>query len=408
MVAAHAVIPLERAPVASTTSPANVTYLDGLRGVAALVVAIEHYRDYFLPGSGIAPMTSWMRFLEATPANLLVHGHLAVVLFFIHSGFVLSWKYLHTGDWRTIASMGIRRAPRLGIPTAASILVSWVLFATGLSLQLPLEESRGNAAAHLSLFSSYPPPFRDALHDMLGGSLLYGGFRFNGSLWTMSIELFCSYAVFAALPLVIHLGVREWLLAIGLLAIASLRDYPWFVCFAIGALLARLVRDAGREGQPWLGQRLGRVWAPLLAIAVVLATYPSFSAVHLPVPPLFNPKELVSIVPGALIVAFALSSAGLQRFLSRPALRLLGRWSFPVYLLHLPVLYGFTTHLFFFLRERGAGLPVAWAITFPATMAVLLFASWLMSELVDQPSTRLGKAWLTRRLATIGPAPARI
>ena len=71
------------------------TALDGLRGIAALVVVVHHSllvaprlaEPYLHTG---APMTGWAWWMTYTPLHLFWAGTEAVYLFFVLSGFVLA------------------------------------------------------------------------------------------------------------------------------------------------------------------------------------------------------------------------------------------------------------------------------------------------------------------------------
>jgi len=62
------------------------SYMDSVRGLAALSVAIWHFFtalvDYRQPG-----------LISTSPLHLLWYGEAAVVFFFIYSGFILSYSY---------------------------------------------------------------------------------------------------------------------------------------------------------------------------------------------------------------------------------------------------------------------------------------------------------------------------
>jgi len=85
--------------------PSKVTYLDGLRGVAALVVVMAHFKELALPGGRFKGSVPFGGLIENGPLMLLTAAHLAVLVFFVHSGFVLSWKFLKVGDGRILISM---------------------------------------------------------------------------------------------------------------------------------------------------------------------------------------------------------------------------------------------------------------------------------------------------------------
>ncbi|MES2691064.1 MAG: acyltransferase family protein, partial [Bacteroidota bacterium] len=74
----------------------RLTYFDGLRGVAACMVFFSHLLCAFYPATNTG-LTSQVHitgnaelFMRNTPFNVLFNGELAVCIFFVISGYVLS------------------------------------------------------------------------------------------------------------------------------------------------------------------------------------------------------------------------------------------------------------------------------------------------------------------------------
>jgi len=93
----------------------RLQHLDGIRGIAAFAVFVCHFIQVFVPhvyyldaaqGHGL-----WEDEFATSPFNIIVNGNFAVCLFFVLSGFVLSHRFLDTGDldgWRSNATCGWR------------------------------------------------------------------------------------------------------------------------------------------------------------------------------------------------------------------------------------------------------------------------------------------------------------
>ena len=115
----------------TSTSSDKIAALDGLRGIACLVVLHEHWtcaiddpwRTYAL--SELTTGLMWKPFIV-----LLWGGEAMVNLFFVISGYALAYKplsLLHSSQYQkmyeSIASSVFRRAFRLWLPTMAAILL---------------------------------------------------------------------------------------------------------------------------------------------------------------------------------------------------------------------------------------------------------------------------------------------
>src|ERR1700752_3428309 len=96
--------------------------LDGVRGVAALVVVVFHYLSAFVPAltPDQTPDPYW---LADTPLAILFNGPFAVVVFFVLSGFVIS-KSAHK-RFPLLPAVALRYL-RLTVPMLASVLAAWL------------------------------------------------------------------------------------------------------------------------------------------------------------------------------------------------------------------------------------------------------------------------------------------
>lgn len=123
------ILPAWRPALFSKREPRKLhetSYLDGLRGVAALVVVLHHTTQFFYPciRPGYASSeTAPNKILSLPFLRIWMSGGPMVSIFFVLSGFVLSLKPLrlarqrrHIEAYECIASSVFRRGPRLYIP----------------------------------------------------------------------------------------------------------------------------------------------------------------------------------------------------------------------------------------------------------------------------------------------------
>jgi peptidoglycan/LPS O-acetylase OafA/YrhL len=110
--------------LSSTSINDRATYLDGIRGWAAFAVLVYH-ASWNMFG-GVLPA------LQATWLGLLNDGQMAVSIFFVLSGFVLSIGYFRKGGLDPILKLAVQRYPRLTIPIAMAALIAYILMSSGL------------------------------------------------------------------------------------------------------------------------------------------------------------------------------------------------------------------------------------------------------------------------------------
>lgn len=132
---------------------------------------------------GIQP-TTFAQHLFNSPVTFFYKGTAAVILFFIMSGFVLTYSALQKGaSIETLRASAMKRYFRLNIPVAASILLCWTLSSLGLFLGAEFQLTQPLSTAYTAL-----PSGLHALRDAAFGSILSGSSDFNYVLWSINIE----------------------------------------------------------------------------------------------------------------------------------------------------------------------------------------------------------------------------
>lgn len=366
---------------------ARIDHLDGLRGIAALLVVVTHFIQAFAPGVFSADTQidhGYEKLVAGTPLNLLVHGHFWVAVFFVLSGYVLSLPGIRNPSSRWALSSMFKRYPRLAIPAVASTVFAW-----GLGV---VTQSRHLTFITPVTFTQMPNPYVDP--GTLAGAIAQGGFGafFDGSsqinpvLWTIGIELFGSLLV---IGLVWMLPEFKRRLIACLLIIALMAGQNWWPAFAMGIVAADLttryqVPERIRAG----------LAAALFVLAGWLGSYPYFGADQgiwrfLPVPP-GSAFDFYSSTGAFLLVMAVCWSASAKRLLSSRPCTYLGDLSFSLYLVHFPLILCvssfFVLHALRFFSYWDALLVAALP-----TMAVVWVCAEVFRRLFDLPAIRLSR-----------------
>lgn len=243
------------------------------------------------------------------------NGGIAVMTFFLVSGFALSTKFLSDGDYRSLVQIGAGRYFRLVIPIFVAC------FAVHLALVFKLIDPPGERLPAFQEILRFDPTlshlFRFALFDVL--------FDFDfaetyfGPLWTMPVEFQGSLLVLVLVALPMPLRWRPALLAIA--AGCFLAFDSMFALFLSGAAMA----DAFQRG--WI-DRIPSALAVTMIIAAVMMPFIFGSTSNL------WSLKVIAIVLTVGCLAYAPARA----WLSGPVSRYLGKISFPLYLMHAPVM----------------------------------------------------------------------
>lgn len=184
--------------------------LDGLRGVASVVVLLHHcalvypafsnaYTSMEVPTQG-----SLLWWLTATPVRMLTFGAESVVLFFVLSGMVIAMPILRDRDFNWRAYF-VGRTVRLWVPVTASVLLAalWISF---------VPQVEGPLVSKWVLYRSTPS--LDWAELIASLDMLRGPTRLNNPLWSIQWELV--FSLLLPLFVWIALMLKRRPLAVGL------------------------------------------------------------------------------------------------------------------------------------------------------------------------------------------------
>lgn len=309
--------------------------LDGLRGIAALVVLCYHICEAI----AFAPLNS------TTPEQSLYHGFLAVDFFFILSGFVMGYAYDERLANGTLTRGGfirrrlIRLHPMVLLGVAVGVIcyliqgaqmwdgtrvtTSLLMWGTLLALFcLPTPTSmdlRGNTEAfplngpHWSLFLEYL------------GSLLYGLFLHRVSSRALRVWV----VIAACLLLGFSLWQNQGTLGFGWSS-EPLNMLGGFLRISFGYPMGLLLAREFRQKRPTQLQfRGGFWWISLLMLAFFLVPGLGTMSVW------YQVLVVCAVFPLLISLAARLSVPTGQL----PVVRFLGRLSYPLYAVHYPLIY---------------------------------------------------------------------
>lgn len=359
--------------------------LDGLRGVAAVLVIWYH----FFEGFASSPID-----------QMLNHGYLAVDFFFVLSGFVIGYAY--DGRWynggMTTRRFLLRRIVRL----QPLVVLSLVLGAISFMVQgcvhwdgSPVELTSLGLALLLGLFMIPVIPGVDA--EIRG----YGEmFPLNGPAWSLFFEYIGSamYALFLhrlSTRLLVGVVVVSGI-ALATSAITDLSGFyhigfGWSMAdwgglggflrltfsFSVGLLLTRNFKFRRIRGAFWI--------CSLLIASVLVCPYiggdrPSvLNAIYDAVCTLFIFPMIVYI--GACGTTSDCFSSSICEFL--------GRISYPLYIIHYPAMYLF----YAWIWSKGLVFSEVWPVCCGIFIAVVGLA-WCALKFYDEPVRR----WLSAKL----------
>lgn len=366
--------------------------LDGLRGVAAILVVVYHIFE----GFSFAELTNGVG--EGLIA-VLNHGHIAVDFFFILSGFVISYAYddrwTKMGTWQFFKRRLVRLHPML----VMGALIGVVAFA-----YVGFERWDGTATPtawvmiSLVLTIFMVPAIPGALYEIRGNGEM---FPLNGPTWSLFFE-YLGNIVYATI-------IRRF--STKVLAVATLLlgvIYAWFFVgdvsgydmvgvgwtideinffggfirmlfpFSVGMLVARTFRPHKVNAPFWIGT--------LLLILLFSVPYiPSEGVVSLN--SLYEVVCIAFVFP--LIVWLGANGCSKEGFVAK-ATKFLGDISYPLYIVHYPIMYVFYAWL---IENKFYSLRDCWGVALLVILSSIALA-YLCMKLYDEPLRK----WLSKHL----------
>ena len=357
--------------------PNRVEHLDGLRGIAALIVVFNHFCAAFGPIQG----TLLSQLLANTSMSLLMSGQFCVLIFFVLSGFVLS-NSVSKSSAGSLPLLLIARYFRLTVPMVLSLIWGWILLSGFSHSRSALAALSMTSWNHQMFACDMPTLFQSAkagFYEAYGDVFRNGTIRLNPVIWTMRKELAGSIAIYFVYCLL--RGQWRWLGLVIMTILAAAG--PVYLGFPIGAIMRELWVRKMLPHTPfsWILLIVGLFIASgnglgLLSDRTRTAIF-GFVSEH---------SAAVGSVASAMIVFSVLTIPAIQLVLKTSVPQFLGRISFALYLLHLPLL----------------GSVLAWvdlnlSIPFYPKFSVMLIifltlaigAAWLMTITIDEPLIRL-------------------
>jgi peptidoglycan/LPS O-acetylase OafA/YrhL len=349
--------------------------LEALRGLASIIVLLAHTMMAFYPclwwGGG--PSCSPGASLLGEPWFFVFNGISAVAFFFVLSGFVLTRAYFASYDHNIIVRGALKRWPRLAGPVLVSVLASWLLASFGLYYAVEAGRLMGNE--WLAFEGGNPDTsFARALAQGLF-TFVRGDSNFDMPIWSMRVEFAGTYIAFGIAILLLLVRQHPWpvislYVAPILFIFHGFAGGRVFVPFIVGAVLARFLPQQKRLS-PWIAAPV--VLVSLYFLGFLPPGHGSYAWLGnlLSASPFQVPANYIHLIgASALIVVVELCPAA-RWPLSGPVSRFVGELSFPLYLIHLPVIMSIGS--FCYLSARS--LPHAQFLAAATSVGIALLAA---------------------------------
>ncbi len=361
----------------------KIGFVEGIRGVACLMVFMSHLSSTFAPsmhtGNAGAAKSSYEMLIHNSPFAFFYSGVAAVGIFFVLSGFILSHVILGSENTqRSIASMALKRYWRLMIPATVSCILAYVIFKF-----IHVENSA--LADWATRYHVNNPSLIDALKNGAINAFFGGSTAYNWSLWTMKIELFGSVIVLFMCSVIPHINYKKSFVVVMMFApfLMNLpsREDIYYASFISGVLIYLISKIFDKYSG-----------VLILLLALFLCGYHYHGAWYRDINSFITLTSRFKIdnyilfnnIGGFLFVLSISKTQILARIMSVKALQYLGALSFSVYLVHQPILYVICPYVFNYFNGNYYGYSVSALIASTSCVVAVYFLSHFYYKYIDK------------------------
>jgi peptidoglycan/LPS O-acetylase OafA/YrhL len=300
--------PINRFRASQNQSPTQrVNFLDGIRGLAALMVLLGHTIKDFL--ASVTPEKYDSIFLA-----FITDVRFAVAIFFVLSGYVLSVSQIENP--KNLMYLFISRYLRLAIPVLATCTITYCLIISGFIFVVGLYQFDPTILGLLQ-FSLFDVFVR--YDDLLS---------YSPVLWTISSEILGSYLLYI-LIVIFRRNIRYSLALAIVIACSLLFFWPFIACFIFGYLIFELNLRYSNVGSALLSKLSLLAFVTVVVVISFANTLDNWS------------KCLLA----SLFIVSVSYSPILKKVFTNSILLFLGKISFVLYLIHFSVICSLSAYI---------------------------------------------------------------
>ncbi|EFB7179141.1 TPA: acyltransferase family protein [Escherichia coli] len=335
------------------------TQLDGIRGIAALSVALFHFFRAF-DNSFI----SGEKYINHSFISTFWNGHFAVALFFVLSGYIFFQKF-YKSNLRNGLKACIKRFLRLSMPIFIVCLIAFLFHFFNLFTNTAAASLSGSD--WLGKWYQFSPSLTLAIKESFWTDFISfnPSLTYNSNLWTISYELFAVILVIFLAVFCKTINKKAQALLLITAAIACFNTH--FFEFILGALLALLLRTKKINTS-----------LPIAVITLIFSLV--MASLYLPSQFATLSSNLFYPISAMLLIFTANTNMKIASVFSNKFFLKLGELSFGLYLTHFIVVNSLASTTFIYTKS----IP----LTLISYITCTIIFSVIFTHLVDSPWTR--------------------
>ena len=387
----------------------TTSYLNGLRGIASLVVALQHNTNEYFPANhrGWGDLPEDYSWIQLPFLRLILSGSFMVAIFFVISGFALTYSPLekmhannHGAALESLPSSVFRRPVRLFIPILPVLLISGLMIQMRVFYALGSEDMLPAQSDILAEIWLTMQQFIRMLSTNVGTPTMPQGWTIATEYQGSILMFLCCLAFGRVVPWIrmalvtgifgFHMYIGSWELAL----------------FMVGMLLAdvRHFRAQMPEMLKSTRRRVAMISWIVFGLSLFLGGWPIYGdgdktlgfSYFAWIPTGNVPQQRFWHSASAIMLVSSLENLPmLQKWLNAKPILYLGEISYGLYLVHWMIgMNVLTKGTIIKLRSQGTRPILAWAAGIIISLPLCIWAADLHWRLVDRKSVRLAR-WLS-------------
>ena len=372
----------------------RILWIDGLRGIACLCIFFHHWLSAFFYAAIVGEIqyvhTSNLMDMKfsRSPLSFWANGNFMVCIFCMVTGLVLTLQIMQV-DHKHTAKVLIKRYFRLALPLFVVSAVVYLMLKY--SLFHNAEAAGLSASDWLGKYYTTPVSWKVLLKESFVTTWLFGRDTFSTAFWMMNLMFFGSYLVYA---FGIAAKINKWagvILAVLASLVMVYMHQLLMLNFCIGFLIALVMAKSKKKISNILV-------IPGIVLIIAGAWFGGFPAYAVPDGKymwltltlgnygisLQTVEHGMHIIGATLFMIGLALSKPLQNILESKVCIFMGRISYGVYLIHIPVLFSFGCWFFLLIFGYTGNYQLTSVIAFVVTMAVIILLAWAFNSLVEK------------------------
>lgn len=370
----------------------RIQWIDGIKGIACVMIFVHHFMLAFYPstyfGNETVSHSFWDIYLSQSPYGVIINGNFYVCIFCILSGLLISLQvWNRQGDLQKISESMLKRYFRLAFPVAGVSFVVYVMLK--LSVFSNLEVAKITGSTWLSSFYHEKYTIKDVFVHSFVKTWTESDGSFSTAFWMLTYIFYGSFLAYILAIIGYEKNKKIILLFMGVVA-----WYLWgnslLACFGIGTIIGYYSKNCNRKRNSICG-------IIFIIIGVFFGGYPSHIIpinvykLFYNMPGQMDPSHFYHVIGAAMVIVGIYECKEIAGFLENKLFLFLGKISFSLYLIHIPILFSVGTDAFLIFNRCFENYHVNVLLTFMLTFVILIILSLVFHVIVESKCEKIVK-----------------